>query len=67
MSDLRNFLSEKLPKPLNEHFKKLSDQHQHATRSSTYNFIVSKVHTETYGKNYIKYQSKRSWNNLNQI
>ena len=45
---IKDFFSEKLPKPLNEHFKKLNDQHQHATRLSTHNSIfVRKVHTET--------------------
>ena len=44
----KDFFSEELPKPLNEHFKKLNDQHQHATRSSTNNFIfVPEVHTVT--------------------
>ena len=65
---IKDFFSEKLPKPLNEHFKKLNDQHQYATRYFTHNFIfVPKVCTETYGKNSIKYQSTKLWNNLNQI
>ena len=65
---IKDFFSEELPKPLNKHFKKLNDQHQHPTRSSTNNSIfVPKVHTETYGKNSIKYQSAKLWNNLNQI
>ena len=65
---IKDFFNEELPKPLNEHFKKLHDQHQHATRSSTHNLIfLPKVYTETYGKNYIKYQSTKLWNNLNQI
>ena len=65
---LKGFFSEELPKPLNEHFKKLNDQYQSATRSSTQNFIfVPKVHTETYRKNSIKYQSIKLWDNLKQI
>ena len=65
---IKEFFNEELPKPLNEHFKKLNDQHQHTTRSSTHNSIfVPKLHTETYGKNDIKYQSTKLWNNLNQI
>ena len=60
--------NEELPKPLNEHFKKLNNQHQHATRSSTHHPIfVPKVHTKTYGKNSMKYQSTKLWNNLNKI
>ena len=50
---IKDFFNEDLPKPLNEHFKKLNDQHRHVTRSSAYNsFFVPKVHTET---NSIKY------------
>ena len=41
---IKDFFNEDLPKPLNEHFKKLNDQHRHATRSSAYNSIfVPKV------------------------
>ena len=65
---IKDFFNEDLPKPLKEHFKKLNDQHRHATRSSAYNSIfVPKVHTETYGKNSIKYQSTKLWNDLQQI
>ena len=65
---IKDFFNEDLPKPLNEHFKKLNNQHRHATRSSAHNSIfVPKVHTETYGKNSIKYQSTKLWNNLQQI
>ena len=65
---IKDFFGEELPKPLNEHFSKLNDQHQRATRSSTLSFIfVPKVHTETYRKNCIKYQSTKLWNNLNEI
>ena len=65
---IKDFFNEDLPKPLNEHFKKLNDQHRHATLSSAHNSIfVPKVHTETYGKNSIKYQSTKLWNNLQQI
>ena len=57
---IKDFFSEELSKPLNDRFKKLNHQHQHATRSSTHNSIfVPKVHTETYGKNSIKYQSTK--------
>ena len=65
---IKDFFNEQLPKLLNEHFKKLNNQHQHVTHSSTHNSIfVPKVHTETYGKNSINYQSTKLWNNLNQI
>ena len=65
---IKDFFNEDLPKPLNEQFKKLNDQHRHATRSSAHNSIfVPKVHTDPYGKNSIKYQSTKLWNNLQQI
>ena len=64
----KDFFNEELPKSFNEHFKKLNDQHQHATRSSTHNSIfVPKVHTETYGKHSIKYQSTKLWSNINKL
>ena len=64
---IKDFFNEELPRPLNEHFKKLNDQHGHATRSSTLNSIfVPKVYTETYGKNSIKYQSTKLLNHLQQ-
>ena len=57
---IKDFFNDKLPKPLNEHFKKLNDQHNYATRPSIHNSIfVNKVDTETYGKNFIKYQSTK--------
>ena len=43
---LKGFFSEELPKPLNEHFKKLNDQHQSATRSSTQNLFSSLKYTQ---------------------
>ena len=65
---IKDFFNEEFPKPFNDYFKKINDQHQHVTHSSTRNSIfVPKVHTETYGKNSIKYQSTKLWNNLNQI
>ena len=65
---LKHFFSEEIPEQLNEDFKKLNDQHQSATRSSTQNSIfVPKVHTKTYRKNSIKYQSIKLWDNLKQI
>ena len=65
---IKDFFNEELPKPFNEHFKKINDQHQHVTHSSTHNSIfVPKVHTEMYAQNSIKYQSTKLWNNLNQI
>ena len=65
---IKDFFNEEPPKPLNGHLKKLNDQHQHATLSSTHNTIfVPRVHIGTYGKNSIKYQSTNLWNNLNQI
>ena len=65
---LKGFFNEELPRPLNEHFKKLNDQHQSANRSSTQNSIfVPKVHTETYRKNFVKYQSIKLLYNLKQI
>ena len=39
---IKDFFSGDLPKPLNEHFNKLNDQHQHATRSSTVLFLFRK-------------------------
>ena len=57
---IKDFFIEELPKPLNEHLKKLNDQHQHATHSSTQTSVFfPKVHTETYGKNSIKYQTTK--------
>ena len=40
---IRYFFNEELPKLLNEHFKKLNDQHQHVTRSSTRNSIFVSI------------------------
>ena len=54
-------LVKELPKPLNEEFKTLNNQHQHATHSPTHNAIfVPKVHTETYRKDSIKYKSAKT-------
>ena len=64
---IKHFFNEELPRPLNEHFKKLNHQHRHAARSSTLSSIfIPKVYTETYGKNSIKYQSTKLWNHLQQ-
>ena len=64
----KKIFNEELPKSLNEHFQKLSDQHRHATRFSTRNsFFVPKVHTDTHGKHSIKCQSTKLWDNLQQI
>ena len=40
---IRDFFNEELPKLLNEHFKKLNDQHQHVTHSSTCNSIFVSI------------------------
>ena len=65
---LKRFFNEEVLQPLNEHFKNINDQHQSATRSSTQNSIfVHKVHTETYRKSHIKYQSIKLWDKLKQI
>ena len=47
---IKDFFNEDLLKPLYEHFKKLNDQHQHATHSSAYNSFsflkYTQKHTE---------------------
>ena len=64
----KKFFNEELPKLLNEHFQKLSDQHRHATRFSSRNsFFVPKVRTDTHEKHSIKRQSTKLWDNLQQI
>lgn len=64
----KKFFNEELPKLLNEHFQKLSDQHRHATRFSARNsFFVPEVRTDTHEKHSIKCQSTKLWDNLQQI
>ena len=65
---IKDFYCEKHSQPLINILNnlKINNQHQHATRSYTQLFFP-KVHTRTYQKNSIKYQSTKLWNNHQQI
>ena len=62
---VRYCVENELPKAFNQYFTKTGPAHNHGTRSTTKNCIrVENTKTTTYGKDSLKSQSIKVWNNL---
>ena len=62
---MRDCLENELPKAFNQYFTKAGAAHNHGTHSMTKNCIRNEnTKTTTYGKDSLKSQSIKVWNNL---
>ena len=62
---IKDFLNNDLPKAFQNYFKKVQSIHNYRTHSSAKNCIeVRNVETTSYGKESVKFQCTKNWNNF---